>query len=219
MDNATEESIMDIIGKLKKIDYINPEDIPNIDLYMDQVTTFMDEHLAACKRLDDDKILTKTMINNYTKNDFLPPPVKKKYSKEHMYLLIFIYYFKNILSISDIQRILNPITDKYFGTDKESSVGMTDIYSEVFSLESEETKNLLKDLARKYSISQKTFLDCEDLSEKDREFLQTFAFICELSFDVYIKKTLIEKIIDSLPQEDKKESKKDAKKEAKKTKK
>ena len=218
MDNATEESIMDIIGKLKNIDYINPEDIPNIDLYMDQVTTFMDEHLAACKRLDDDKILTKTMINNYTKNDFLPPPVKKKYSKEHMYLLIFIYYFKNILSISDIQRILNPITDKYFGTDKESSVGMTDIYSEVFSLESE-TKNLLKDLARKYSISQKTFLDCEDLSEKDREFLQTFAFICELSFDVYIKKTLIEKMIDSLPQEDKKESKKDAKKEAKKTKK
>ena len=55
MDNATEESIMDIIGKLKNIDYINPEDIPNIDLYMDQVTTFMDEHLAACKRLDDDK--------------------------------------------------------------------------------------------------------------------------------------------------------------------
>ena len=59
MDNATEESIMDIIGKLKNIDYINPEDIPNIELYMDQVTTFMDEHLAACKRLDDDKILTK----------------------------------------------------------------------------------------------------------------------------------------------------------------
>ena len=74
-------------------------------------------------------------------------------------------------------------------------------------------------MRRKYSISQKTFLDCEDLSEKDREFLQTFAFICELSFDVYIKKTLIEKMIDSLPQEDKKESKKDAKKEAKKAKK
>ena len=189
---------------LHRIDYIKPEDLPNIDLYMDQVTTFMDSQLEASKRYPEDKILTKTMINNYAKN---------------ILCLIFIYYFKNILSISDIQRILNPITDKYFGTDKESSVGMTDIYSEVFSLESEETKNLLKDLARKYSISQKTFLDCEDLSEKDREFLQTFAFICELSFDVYIKKTLIEKIIDSLPQEDKKESKKDAKKEAKKTKK
>ena len=204
---------------LHRIDYIKPEDLPNIDLYMDQVTTFMDSQLEASKRYPEDKILTKTMINNYAKNNLIPPPEKKKYTKEHLPCLIFIYYFKNILSISDIQRILNPITDKYFGTDKESSVGMTDIYSEVFSLESEETKNLLKDLARKYSISQKTFLDCEDLSEKDREFLQTFAFICELSFDVYIKKTLIEKMIDSLPQEDKKESKKDAKKEAKKTKK
>ena len=199
--------------------YIKASMLPDLDLYVDQITTFLTRHLAKTIRFEDDKIMTKTMINNYTKNHLLPPPDKKKYSRDHILLMIFIYYFKNILSISDIQRILNPITDKYFGTDKESSVGMTDIYSEVFSLESEETKNLLKDLARKYSISQKTFLDCEDLSEKDREFLQTFAFICELSFDVYIKKTLIEKMIDSLPQEDKKESKKDAKKEAKKTKK
>ena len=41
----------------------------DIDLYMDQVTTFMDEHLSDCKRREDDKILTKTMINNYTKNN------------------------------------------------------------------------------------------------------------------------------------------------------
>ena len=195
------------------------QQLPSVPLYLEQVLALLEEWLGPYLGKEDGTILTKTMINNYAKNNLIPPPEKKKYTKEHILCLIFIYYFKNILSISDIQRILNPITDKYFGTDKESSVGMTDIYSEVFSLESEETKNLLKDLARKYSISQKTFLDCEDLSEKDREFLQTFAFICELSFDVYIKKTLIEKIIDSLPQEDKKESKKDAKKEAKKTKK
>ena len=195
------------------------QQLPSMPLYLEQVLALLEEWLGPYLGKEDGTILTKTMINNYAKNNLIPPPEKKKYTKEHILCLIFIYYFKNILSISDIQRILNPITDKYFGTDKESSVGMTDIYSEVFSLESEETKNLLKDLARKYSISQKTFLDCEDLSEKDREFLQTFAFICELSFDVYIKKTLIEKMIDSLPQEDKKESKKDAKKEAKKTKK
>ena len=96
MKKNNEESIMDIISKLRDIDYINPEDIPNIDLYMDQVTTFMDARLASCKRSDDDKILTKTMINNYTKNNLLPPPEKKKYSKEHMFLLIFLYYFKNV---------------------------------------------------------------------------------------------------------------------------
>ena len=59
---------------------VKPEDIPNIDLYMDQVTTFMDSQLATSKRHEDDKILTKTMINNYAKNDLLPPPEKKKYS-------------------------------------------------------------------------------------------------------------------------------------------
>ena len=205
MDNATEESIMDIIGKLKNIDYINPEDIPNIDLYMDQVTTFMDEHLAACKRLDDDKILTKTMINNYTKNDFLPPPVKKKYSKEHMYLLIFIYYFKNILSISDIQRILNPITDKYFGKGS-SEMSLEDIYKEVFGLEHQETLNIMKDLAKKFNTSMKTF---EGMEGEDAELLRTFSFICMLSYDVYLKKTIIERIVDQMLHEEKDPSKKE----------
>ena len=74
----------------------------------------MDEHLAGTKRRDEDKILTKTMINNYSKNNLLPPSVKKKYSKEHVLLLIFIYYFKSILSIKDIETVLAPLRDKYF---------------------------------------------------------------------------------------------------------
>ena len=80
---------------IENMKLIAPNDIPNIGLYMDQVTTFMDNHLYSVKRFEDDKALTKTMINNYAKNNLLPPPVKKKYSKEHVLLLIFIYYFKN----------------------------------------------------------------------------------------------------------------------------
>ena len=99
----TKQFLSDILDEFNKIDYVKPEDIPNIDLYMDQVTTFMDSQLATSKRHEDDKILTKTMINNYAKNDLLPPPEKKKYSKEHVLTLIFIYYFKSILSISDIR--------------------------------------------------------------------------------------------------------------------
>lgn len=197
----------DITQTLQKIDYVKPEDLPNIDLYMDQVTTFMDSSLEASKRHPNDKVLTKTMINNYAKNNLLPPPEKKKYSREHILCLVFIYYFKNILSISDIQKILNPITDQYFGKDQKGQMNLTDIYEEVFGLENEESKNLLKDLARKYKTSQRTFLEYEDLSETERDFMQTFAFICELSFDVYIKKMLIEKIIDTMPQEKEKERK------------
>ena len=67
-----------ILASISRIDYIKSEDIPNIDLYMDQVTSFMEKALKSTKRYPDDKILTKTMINNYAKNDLLPPPVKKK---------------------------------------------------------------------------------------------------------------------------------------------
>ena len=115
MDTNTKKFLSSILEDLRKIDYVKPEEIPNIDLYMDQITTFMDSQLAASKRYADDKILTKTMINNYAKNNLLPPPAKKKYTKEHVLTLIFIYYFKNILSISDIQSILNPITERISG--------------------------------------------------------------------------------------------------------
>lgn len=69
--------MLQLFRNIQNIDYIVPEEIPNIDLYMDQITTFMNEHLQSSKRFPEDKILTKTMINNYTKNNLLPPPDKK----------------------------------------------------------------------------------------------------------------------------------------------
>ena len=194
MKKNNEESIMDIISKLRDIDYINPEDIPNIDLYMDQVTTFMDARLASCKRSDDDKILTKTMINNYTKNTLLPPPEKKKYSKEHMLLLIYIYYYKSILSIGDIQSLLEPLTQRYFHKDGE--MNMQSIYEEVFSLEKEQVEKMKQDVTEKYETASRIFPEAE---AEDQEFLRIFSFICLLSFDVYVKKQVIEKLIDELP--------------------
>ena len=198
MDINTKTFLSELLEELKKIDYVKPEDIPNIDLYMDQVTTFMDSQLQSSKRHEDDKTLTKTMINNYAKNNLLPPPTKKKYSKEHVLMLIFIYYFKSILSISDIQSILNPITDKYFG--KDSSYNLEDIYKEVFGLEHQETINLMKDLAKKFNTSMNTFADASD---EEADLLRTFSFICMLSYDVYVKKTIIEKLIDQAVMTDK----------------
>lgn len=208
MSNDIHEFLREVLQKLQSIDYVKPESLPNIDLYMDQVTTFMDSQLASTKRHEDDKILTKTMINNYAKNDLLPPPNKKKYSKEHVLALLFIYYFKSILSISDIQNILNPITEKYFGN--EDGLNLQDIYNEVFGLEHEEVQHILKDLAKKYRTSLKTF---ENVPEDEAKLLHSFAFICMLSFDVYIKKMIIEQTIDDLtscsaPKTEKEKSKK-----------
>lgn len=186
-----------IIESLERIDYIKPRDIPNIDLYMDQVTTFMEEHLQASKRYPEDKILTKTMINNYAKNNLLPPPIKKKYSKEHLLVMIFIYYFKNILSIKDIETMLNPITEKYFGTSEEFNI--TSIYEEICQLEKSRIDALQKDVARSYHHAMECF---PDVPAEERDYLQFFAFICSLSFDVYIKKQIIEKLLDQLPKEE-----------------
>ena len=197
-----------ILKSLDRIDYIRPEDIPGIDLYMDQVTTFMDSQLSSSRRYEDDKILTKTMINNYAKNHLLPPPEKKKYSREHMLLLIFIYYFKSILSISDIQSLLSPLTEHYFRTEQELS--LEQIYSEVFSLEKGQIEALKEDLRQKYLASEETFANAP---QEEKGFLQLFSFICMLSFDVYMKKQVIEKLIDQLPGQDKSSGKKRKEKE------
>ena len=186
-----------ILASIARIDYVKPEDIPNIDLYMDQVTTFMDEHLQASKRHEDDKVLTKTMINNYAKNHLLPSPEKKKYSKEHVLLLIFIYYFKNLISIKDIETLLEPITKKYFQNEDKDGLNLKDIYEEVFELENERIDASSKDIAKAFTQSMGTFTD---LPESEQEYLQFFAFICSLSFDVYVKKMIIEKLIDQLPE-------------------
>lgn len=194
MTISTNDLLNSIMQSFDRISHVDAKDIPNIDLYMDQVTTFMDRHMRATTRNpEEDKILTKTMINNYAKNDLLPPPVKKKYSKEHVLVLIFIYYFKGVLSIGDIQELLNPLTDRFFG--KDSDVKLEDIYNEVFSMEENRVEVLKKDVAQMYASAEATF---EGVEGEDKEFLQRFAFVCMLSYDVYVKKLLIEKIIDGM---------------------
>ena len=186
------EELRELLDRLKEISYVQPDELPNIDLYMDQVTTFMDRHLASSKRYDEDKLLTKTMINNYTKNELLPSPNKKKYSKDHMYLLILIYYLKSVLSITDIQAILKPLNEKFF--DGAGEVPFEKIYEEIFAIQKAQSDVVAKDIARKWKAVQGTY---EDVRKKDQQdFLRKLSLICMLSFDVYMKKQIIEQIID-----------------------
>ncbi len=186
------EELRELLDRLKEISYVQPDELPNIDLYMDQVTTFMDRHLASSKRYDEDKLLTKTMINNYTKNELLPSPSKKKYSKDHMYLLILIYYLKSVLSITDIQAILKPLNEKFF--DGAGEVPFEKIYEEIFAIQKAQSDVVAKDLARKWKAVQGTYGDVKSKDQQD--FLRKLSLICMLSFDVYMKKQIIEQIID-----------------------
>ncbi len=164
MDNK--EIYNDIIRFLDTISYVKPEKVPYIDIYMDQVTGFMEQHLKSVKRHEDDKVLTKTMINNYTKARLLPPPEKKKYNREHIFMLLFIYYYKGLLSLDDLRVLLEDIKTKYFG-DKNLSV--EDIYKEVFSLEASQMEVLKQDIRQKFELAEKTFEKYESRSKSRGE--------------------------------------------------
>ena len=204
-----------IIASLGRIDTIPLDEIPNIDLYMDQLTTFMDERLKKTTRHPEtDKILTKTMINNYAKNDLLPPPVRKKYSKDHLILLIFIYYLKSILSINDIQTLIGPLKNRFHVSDDE--LNLSKIYETAFDLQKEELEPVIEDLKKKYERAGETFTNL-DITEDEKKRMQLFSFITLLSYDVYVKKLLIEKILDNVTkEEDEAKAKKDKSKEKKK---
>ena len=209
-----DDLINSVIASLGRINAISLDDIPNIDLYMDQLTTFMDERLKRSTRHpDEDKILTKTMINNYAKNDLLPPPIRKKYSKDHIILLIFIYYLKNILSINDIQTLLEPLKERFHVSDDELNLGS--IYERAFALQEEELEPVIEDLKKKYERSLETFDDA-GLSEEEEKRMQMFSFIILLSYDVYVKKLLIEKIIDNTMDKESKDKEKTPKEKKKK---
>lgn len=184
----------DLINQvLEEIESFNIDDIPNIDLYMDQVTTYLNGKFNTSKRYDDDKLLTKTMINNYAKSRLLPPPEKKKYSKDHMIILILIFFFKNVISINDIQTIVTPLLKDYYNNDDipNSLEDVTNAF-----LNHVQKSDLIEPLIKEFKNSQNIF---GDLESSDRESIETIGLIATLSYDMYIRKRLIEKLIDSLP--------------------
>ena len=184
----------DLINQvLEEIESFNIDDIPNIDLYMDQVTTYLNGKFNTSKRHDDDKLLTKTMINNYAKSRLLPPPEKKKYSKDHMIILILIFFFKNVISINDIQTIVTPLLKDYYNNDDipNSLEDVTNAF-----LNHVQKSDLIEPLIKEFKNSQNIF---GDLESSDRESIETIGLIATLSYDMYIRKRLIKKLIDSLP--------------------
>ena len=193
---TNEERLQELMDFLDSLTRIHASDIPGIDLYMDKVTTFMDAHLSVSGRPDGETVLTKTMINNYAKNRLFPPPVKKKYSENHIIMLILIYYFKNVISFHDIEQLLYPISERHF--DRGSVPELSELYEKIFSLEEEQRRRLKEDVQAKFHAASETFADT---GYEDQEYLQLFAFICELAFDVYLKKQMIELLAAQLREE------------------
>ena len=178
---------------LSEVKSFSLSDMPNIDLYMDQVTTYLNDKFDFVKRHEDDKLLTKTMINNYTKSRLLPPPEKKKYSKDHLMILSMIFFFKNVISVNDLTSILTPLIDKHFhNEDVPLSLFVEDMIGYIQN--SDISENIIMDLSSSSAIY-------DNIDEDEKEYTQILGLITMLSYEIFVRKIIIEKLIDTLPSE------------------
>ncbi len=170
-----DREILNILKSYLDIEDVTTEKIPNIDLYMDQVTTFIEDSLKGYKRTDEQKIITKTMVNNYTKDKILLPPDKKKYNKNHLISLIIIYHLKSILSINDIGLIL-----------KDSQNDIEEIYDKFLKYKKVSNQNFYNNIEK--------FI--EDIKQEDDDNIALILFLINIIDEANKRKYLAEKIID-----------------------
>ena len=176
---------------------IKLEEIPEIDLYMDQVIQLFENKYSEAKRNDDDKVLTKTMINNYAKGKLLMPIQNKKYSKEHLILMSFIYNLKGSLSISDIKDSLNHIVKKY---ETGEAYPLRQIYEDFL----QQSKTDL-DLFEKEVLNKTASINEKVKEDEDKEFEDKFLLLCSMINMSNMYRRMGEKIIDEFFIKDDKE--------------
>lgn len=187
-----ESSFFNIMEEISQGGDILISDIPDIELYMDQVTTFMDNKLKYQKRTLKDKILTKTMINNYTKSKILIPSKNKRYNRQHMLLLILIYYMKQILSINDISNLFAPIL-KNINSSHDGTDYLEHLYNTFLQIKENSDDDINQILSQKLKlISNKT----EEFPDESKETTRILLTVLMLVATAGIQKRIAEKLID-----------------------
>ncbi len=142
------DKLTGIVNKVANKTDLKSQDIPSLDLYMDQIMTLFESNLKDNKRYDDDKLLTKTMINNYSKAGVIKPVKGKKYTKEQIIGMLLIYNLKNTITIQEIKEILAPIY--------ETDESLEDIYNRFIDIKSKQTlqlEPLIKNIVDSYQLN------------------------------------------------------------------
>ena len=93
-------------GKILAFKMPRYNELPSIELYIDQVLSYIDSIFAPLEMQDIEKPLTASMVNNYVKQGAVPPTVKKRYSREHIAYLIIVRLAKQIFTIDEIIRMI-----------------------------------------------------------------------------------------------------------------
>lgn len=149
------------------------KEIPEIDLYIDQVVSLLEKHLSSYIKNDNEKdehVITKTMINNYVKHGVIKSPINKKYNREHLSYLFVIFVLKQIYSMEEIKKLItlaidtSPIDQAYnrFCSELEKAIRMTFtgesyINNDRLSQEQYILRNVVQSFANKLYV-QKVYL-------------------------------------------------------------
>ena len=186
------ESLNKLVEEIIGTKDITLMEIPCVDLYMDQVTTFFNEKLGTLKRNEDDKILTKTMINNYTKDKVLMPAKNKKYTNEHMILLMLIYNLKQTISINDINTIFDSIID--IKAPKETNNSLENLYNNFLDIKEVENQNFVNDIDKDSEFIKSKI---KEMGKVDGELIELILMVLLLINKANMQKRMAEKLIDT----------------------
>lgn len=182
------ENINKLLETLHLEKNITLEDIPNVDLYVDQVVQLFENTYADTTRTDDEKVLTKTMINNYAKGKLFIPIKNKKYSKEHMILISLIYQLKGALSINDIKSSLENINESLLSDD---SFELNTLYKDSLTLTENNVESFKQDVNNRVS-------EVSELSSLEDPKLEKFLLLNSLVNMSNMYRRLAEKLVDDL---------------------
>ena len=146
---------------------IHVDALPTLDLYIDQVITLIEQGYASNKRTPDEKLLTKMMVNNYSKAGLVRPIKGKKYSRAHIVQMLIIYALKSTLSIGEIKQVL----DALYSVPDFDGTALFSCYENALSLQERAASEL------------KTFFDASEILEADNpsEYFASLMSVCAMS--------------------------------------
>lgn len=184
-------NLADLLANLGLENNIALEDIPGIDLYMDQVIQLFEKSFGSSTRNDEDKVLTKTMINNYAKGKLFFPIKNKKYSKEHLILISLIYQLKGGLSIQDIKQTLVGINDRV----ETGELQLEQFYQSYLNLHEKNIEIFSEDVLK---TEQEVNAEVGKLEAEKPEELETVLLIASLINISNFYRRTAEKLVDQL---------------------
>jgi DNA-binding transcriptional MerR regulator len=191
------KNLEQLLAELNLENNIALEDIPEIDLYMDQVIQLFEKNFGSSTRNEDEKVLTKTMINNYAKGKLFFPIKNKKYSKEHLILISLIYQLKGGLSIQDIKQTLEGVNKRT----ESGDIPLGNFYQSYLKLYEKNVEMFSEDILK---TEQDVKQEVNWLEADKPEELETVLLIASLINISNFYRRTAEKLVDRLQAENKK---------------